>query len=749
LTVQDDDGATGSVSQTVSVATAANQPPTASFSATPSPALVGQAVSFNATASFDVDGAIVSHSWNFGDGSSGSGVTTSHPYASAGTYTAFLTVQDNNASIGTTSRQVVVQAPSSPDLVAQSLTSSPLGPTIGQSITFTVVVANQGTATAGAFRVRLDGASLSTTASSSQLAAGATRTLSLVLPLTVTSETFTVRIDDLSEVAESNESNNAQSTLVTATTPAPVARAGGPYTGVAGTPVTLNGSASSGSITTYLWSFGDGATAQGPVPAHTYSFAGTYSVTLTVSGPGGQSSETTQAVISSPQPALVASVSLPKSVYTVGEAMTITITLNRAAYVYLCDVTADNRVVLLFPSLYEPGNALAAGTRVVPAGSYTLRVSEPAGADTLRLYVAVGPIPGFPASFAGLDSPLVLSTNPTAFHNTVLGTMQATFAPSDRAASSVSLTIQSASPTTGTLRVLSSPTGATVRLDGTGIGTTNLERPNLTPGLHTVEISRTGYQTETRQVTVVAGSTATVQVNLTPLPANQPPIAAFTYAPSSPTAGAAVQFDASASADPDGTIISYAWNFGDAGTATGALVSHTYTANGSYTAQLTVTDNGGRTAQVSRNVTVSLSSDVGWLSPVSFEDPGSKWLLEERALDDNTSTTYAYCDSPVGTWSPYLVLRLRDGGITSDRARVFIDDTSIAVHDNFQWEISIFRTGEWVVVYSGTPEEDQWAEIAFAPGIVTEVRVRVLNIVNGLRRARLWEIDLRDMSLAS
>jgi PKD repeat protein len=481
------------------------------------------------------------------------------------------------------------------------------------------------------------------------------------------------------------------------------------------------------------------------VVAHAYSFAGTYSVTLTVSGPGGQSSETTQAVISSPQPALVASVSLPKSVYTVGETITITLTLNRAAYVYLCEVTADNRVVLLFPSLYEPGNAIAAGTRIVPAGAYTLRVSEPAGAETLRLYAAVGPIPGFPTSF-GLGFP-VLSTNPTAFHNTVLGTMQATFAASDRTASSVSLTVQSAPPTTGTLRVLSSPTGATVRLDGTGIGTTNLERPNVAPGLHTVEISRTGYQTETRQVTVAAGSTATVQINLTALPANQSPIAAFTYAPTSPTAGAAVQFDASASADPDGTIISYAWNFGDTGTATGALVSHAYTANGSYTAQLTVTDNGGRTAQVSRNVTVSLSSDVGWLSPVSFEDPGDKWLLEARALDDNTSTAYAYCDSPVGTWSPYLVFRMRDGGITSDRARVFIDDTSISVHNNFQWEISIFRTGEWVVVYSGTPEEDQWAEIAFAPGIVTEVRVRILNIVNGLQRARLWEIDLRDMTL--
>jgi PKD repeat protein len=751
LTVQDNDGATGSASQTVSVAAAANQPPSASFSATPSSALVGQSISFNAAASIDADGAIVSYSWAFGDGSSGSGVTTSHSYASPGTYTVFLTVQDNHGASGTTSRQVIVQAPSSPDLVVQSLTYSPPGPAVGQSVTFTVVVANQGTATAGAFRVRLDGSSLSSTATSSQLAAGLTRTLSLVLPLTASSETFTVRVDDLSQVVESNESNNAQSILVTATTPAPVARAGGPYTGLAGTPVTLNGSASTGSITTYLWSFGDGTTGQGSMVAHAYAFAGTYSVTLTVSGPGGQSTETTQAVISSPQPALVASVSLPKSVYTVGETITITITLNRAAYVYLCEVTADNRVVLLFPSLYEPGNALTAGTRIVPAGAYTLRVSEPAGAETLRLYAAVGPIPGFPTSF-GLGFP-VLSTNPTAFHNTVLGTMQATFAPSDRATSSVSLTVQSAPPTTGTLRVLSSPTGATVRLDGTAIGTTNLDRPNVSPGLHTVEISRAGYQTETRQATVVAGLTTTVQVNLTALPANQSPIAAFTYAPTSPTAGAAVQFDASASADPDGTIISYAWNFGDGGTAVGAVVAHLYAASGSYTAQLTVTDNGGTAAQVVRTVTVALSDDVGWISPISFENLARTWRNEAQAYDNNTATS-AYHNVTAGEWSSYLLLTLPGSGVLSNRVRFMVSDSAPGATHYFTWSVDALVDGLWVAVYSARPAvEDQWVEIAFTQGILTKLRFRAHNDAGGqwsqkLLRAYLLEVDAHDSTVS-
>jgi len=372
-----------------------------------------------------------------------------------------------------------------------------------------------------------------------------------------------------------------------------------------------------------------------------YAAAGTYPVTLTVSGPGGQSLDTAQAVVGSPQPTLVADVSLPKSAYTIGESITITLAVNRSAYVYLVEITADNRVVLLFPSLYEPNNALAAGARVLPGGAYTLRASEPAGAETLRLFAATGPIAGFPTSF-GLGFP-TLSTNPIAFVNTVLATMQSTFAAGDRAVDSVSLTVQSAPPTTGTLRVLSTPAGASVRLDGVSVGTTNLERPNVSPGTHMVEISRSGYQTETRQATITAGSTTTVQVTLTPTPVNQAPIAAFTYSPTSPGAGTPVQFDASSSADPDGTIISYAWNFGDTGTATGALVSHGYAANGSYTVQLTVTDNGGRTAQVSQLVAVSTPTALALSASLSKNqyELGETLVL---TIDVNRAAYVYICD---------------------------------------------------------------------------------------------------------
>lgn len=56
-----------------------------------------------------------------------------------------------------------------------------------------------------------------------------------------------------------------------------------------------------------------------------------------------------------------------------------------------------------------------------------------------------------------------------------------------------------------------------------------------------------------------------------------------------------VAINAAGSNDPDGTIASYTWNFGDGATATGGAPLHTYIAQGAYSATLTVADNDGMT----------------------------------------------------------------------------------------------------------------------------------------------------------
>src|SRR5436309_13321163 len=63
---------------------------------------------------------------------------------------------------------------------------------------------------------------------------------------------------------------------------APTANAGGPYSGMPGVPIQFNGIGSSGTIASYAWTFGDGATATGAMPTHAYASAGQYPVTLTV-----------------------------------------------------------------------------------------------------------------------------------------------------------------------------------------------------------------------------------------------------------------------------------------------------------------------------------------------------------------------------------------------------------------------------------------------------------------------------------
>ncbi len=65
------------------------------------PAVAGTAVAFDGGASFDIDGAIASYEWEFGDGEVGAGLAISHVYDAPGVYTATLTVTDEQGSSGT------------------------------------------------------------------------------------------------------------------------------------------------------------------------------------------------------------------------------------------------------------------------------------------------------------------------------------------------------------------------------------------------------------------------------------------------------------------------------------------------------------------------------------------------------------------------------------------------------------------------------------------------------------------------
>jgi PKD repeat protein len=78
-----------------------NAAPIVRFTATPTCGQAPMTVSFDASGSVDADGSITSYSWIFGDGSSGTGATISHVYATAGSFNAALTVTDNDGASAT------------------------------------------------------------------------------------------------------------------------------------------------------------------------------------------------------------------------------------------------------------------------------------------------------------------------------------------------------------------------------------------------------------------------------------------------------------------------------------------------------------------------------------------------------------------------------------------------------------------------------------------------------------------------
>lgn len=178
---------------------------------------------------------------------------------------------------------------------------------------------------------------------------------------------------------------------------------------------------------------------------------------------------------------------------------------------------------------------------------------------------------------------------------------------------------------------------------------------------------------------------------------NQPPVAQFT-GPTTGTVNTAVTFNGTGSSDPDGTIASYAWTFGDNTTAAIASPSKTYTTAGTYTVTLTVTDNRGATASRTATITVSggttpppagnapvarangpYTAQVG--VPLTLSSAGSanvasySWALGngQTATGASPSVTYA----TAGTFTVVLTVTSASGATSTSQATVTVTAATV------------------------------------------------------------------------
>lgn len=626
-----------------------NSPPTANIVTTPGPngANVVQSpnkpflVQFNGTGSFDPDGNIVSYDWDFDDGTAhGTTPTVSHSFTEYGTYMVKLTVTDNSGLTDT--KTVKIRVNHAPLPVISVVSGYPCGAKPPCTVVFDASNSSDPDGTlVGRIQWSIDGTNVKSvpwTDGDTLLSYTFTHTGSKNLVLTVADN------DGQSASALFPVYINRPPVAGFTTTPNPPVLNAEPYT------IQFNGGSPysvdpDGTIISYLWDFGDGTSSTDAAPSKTYAAPGSYNVTLEVTDNQGVKTKSAPVAVranQAPTAKIGPDVLDPKlglDFHFDGSGSTDPDgTISTYAWDFGDGQTSTEQ---------SPVHIYAAN------GDYTvtLVVTDNDGrtdSDTRTLTVApnVDPTASFvtdPANGRGDGAPATIGFDASGSDD---------------------------------------PDGQIVTYAWDfGDGTTGT-------GKTTTHVYAT-YGTFTATLTVTDNNGAT-DVMVRQILINQVPIASIQTFPSPAVfnvgdAPYTTDFFAELSQDPDGTIVSYDWDFNDGTTGTGTPVSHTFADFGTYEVTLTVTDNDGATAtatvevKVNRPPHVSATyspSDVRREMEVSFDASSTydedgtivlyQWAFGDGYIGSGRNTTHTYDASlAIGDYEVVLTVVDNDGGQSS------------------------------------------------------------------------------------
>ena len=510
--------------------------PVAEFTFSPMQPKPDETVSFDASGSYDPDGSIVGYAWDFDDGSTGSGETTTHAFDTAGTFTVTLNVTDDEGLFNTTSRDIIVYNAPPVATFTESITRPVY---TYENITYDASGSYDPDGEITAYSWDFDDGTHGTGV---EVEHAFTDDGTYAVTLTVT--------DDDGATDSATESkivfNRAPTVLIKIS----------PIYEWWSVNRTLRFDASTsydldGSIVSYAWEFGDNSSATGVKTEHVYTRKGNYTLTLTLIDDDGAFNATSRLVPILNNPPVAVFTESADEVYTYE-----TIYFNATG-----SYDSDGYIVSY---LWDFGDRTA-GTGVVVEHAFTKD-----GNFTVTLTLIDNE--NGTGTFAANKT--VLNQGPTCIF-----TESAEIAYNDD-----DITFDASES--------NDPDGRIVRylwdfgdgMNGTGKIITHAYELN---GTYTVMLN----------VTDNDGAWASASANKTIL-WNLRPVVSFTASADAVDTHEIIEFDASASYDPDGVIVGFLWDFDDGTSATSPAVAHAFADNGVYEVTVTVTDDdGGATSQ--------------------------------------------------------------------------------------------------------------------------------------------------------